>query len=175
MGEIKTSDVSAGTRVEQVAAALRADIVSGRTPPGNRLPSTRSWRAFVEGRASGRARSAGGLSERRLVEIRHGDGTFARRPQIEDIANSLALLLHLSAEDQVSLVLSLMEVREAIEPAASRMAAERATAADLTELARVMETGIEAAEAGITHAAVEHDLLFHAAVAGPATIRCSRC
>ena len=69
-----------------------------------------------------------GLSERKLVEIRHGDGAYARAPRLEDVAEALGLLLHFSTGDDTTLLLALMEIRSVLEPAATRLAAERASA-----------------------------------------------
>jgi GntR family transcriptional repressor for pyruvate dehydrogenase complex len=165
MNRMKTSDVLVNvTRVEQIATTLRTDIVSGRSPPGQRLQSIEELaERFTASRAAVRE-ALRGLSERRLVDIRHGDGTYARAPRVEDVAEAMGLLLHFSAGDQTTLLLALLEIRAVLEPAATRLAAERATPADLGRLSELMEKGIAAAAAGDHEAAVELDMEFHTAI-----------
>jgi GntR family transcriptional repressor for pyruvate dehydrogenase complex len=162
---MKTSDVSIGTRVDQIAATLRTDIISGRSPPGQRLPSIDELADRFDASRTAVREALRGLSERKLVEIRHGDGTYARAPRMEDVAEALGLLLHFSTGDDTSLLLALMEIRLVLEPAATRLAAERATPADLGRLSDLMEKGIAAAAAGDHAAAVEFDMQLHTAIA----------
>jgi DNA-binding FadR family transcriptional regulator len=165
MNRMKTSDVSTLTRVDEIAETLRTEIVSGHSPPGQRLPSIDELADRFDASRTAVREALRGLSERRLVEIRHGDGTYARAPRVEDIAEALGLLLHFSTGNDTSLLLALMEMRSVIEPAAARLAAERATPADLSKLSELMEKGIAAAAEGDHEAAVESDMQLHTAIA----------
>jgi DNA-binding FadR family transcriptional regulator len=162
---MKTSDVSTLTRVDEIAGTLRTEIVSGRSPPGQRLPSIDELADRFDASRTAVREALRGLSERKLVEVRHGDGTYARAPRVEDVAEALGLLLHFSTGDDTSLLLALMEIRSVIEPAAARLAAERATPADLSRLSELMEKGIAAASGGDHEAAVEFDMQLHTAIA----------
>jgi DNA-binding FadR family transcriptional regulator len=160
---MKTSDVL--TRVDEIAESLRAEIISGRSPPGQRLPSIDELANRFDASRTAVREALRGLSERKLVEIRHGDGTYARAPRVEDVAEALGLLLHFSTGDDKSLLLALMEIRCVLEPTAARLAADRASAADLSKLSELMERGIAAASRGDHEAAVEFDMQLHTAIA----------
>jgi GntR family transcriptional repressor for pyruvate dehydrogenase complex len=97
------------------------------------------------------------LRVRGIVEVRHGDGIYLVR-ESSDLVGTLAEGLiashaHLPA---------INEVREALEPRAARLAAQRRTDADLEAMRAALErmrAEIEAGEAGI-----EGDAAFHLAI-----------
>lgn len=115
-----------------LADRLRDRILSGQWLPGRSLPTERE---LVEESALSRAsvREALRILEvEGLIETRRGrnGGSRVRRPSDEQIIRSLALYIQGARVN----FRSLLEVREAIEPAAAALAAERRSAADLKRL-----------------------------------------
>ena len=115
-----------------VITQIREAIMSGRYVLGDRLPTEREMaRQFgvsrVTIRDALRSLEAGGL-----IEIRVGGqgGPYVRRPDPQLLAENLRTQLHL----QGTTFLELAEARLAVETTAARLAAERATEADLALL-----------------------------------------
>lgn len=92
-----------------------------------------------------------------LVDVRHGDGAYLVRPA-EEVVSSLAVaVLHSEADHSM-----VWEVREALEVHAARLAATRATAADLARMTDALETMQEAIGTG--QEGTESDALLHRAI-----------
>lgn len=143
---------------EQVSERLKEFIDVNRLQPGDRLMSERDLaRQLAVGRSSIRE-AITALRARGMVEVRHGDGIYLlRRP--EDLIPSLAAELVETHIDHPAI----WETRQALETQCARLAARRATAADLTELdASIveMQAEIDAGEAGLAG-----DRRFHNGVA----------
>ena len=112
----------------QVADELRTRILAGVLPAGERLPNeTELARAFGVSRSTVRE-ALRVLSSQHLVDTRRGvqGGTFVDAPDparvVEDVGSALGVLVmtpHLGVAD-------LLEARLLLEPAAARLAAQRA-------------------------------------------------
>ena len=97
----------------QIAAQIRAQCASGTLQPGQRLPSVRALAGELAGNQNTILRVYERLTAERLLERRHGDGTFVadrvpsgqmkaqRRLLREQIARTaeLAKTLGMDAED----------------------------------------------------------------------------
>jgi len=113
-----------------VADELRAQIVAGVLPPGERLPNEADLsRAFGVSRSTVRE-ALRVLASQRLIETLRGvrGGSFVAAPDpaliVEDIGGALGVLVatpHLQLAD-------LLEARLVLEPVAARLAAQRADA-----------------------------------------------
>lgn len=115
-----------------LAAELRRQIFSGELPEGSILPVERSL-AATTGLSRGSVRDALRVLEiEGLVETRPGraGGSFIRRPDISTFERSLNVLVG----GQGIRFHTLVEAREAIEPAAAALAAEHRTDEDLKKL-----------------------------------------
>jgi GntR family transcriptional repressor for pyruvate dehydrogenase complex len=144
---------------EEIVDQIRGLIGSGDLRPGDQLPSERELaEQFQVSRASIRealtAMQVMGLLER----SRTGGGLAARGNHvwftIAPLSTYLATRSHLVEQ---------IEVRRMIEPEMGRLAAERATAEDLSRIEQcllAMEADIEAGGLG-----AEADAAFHAAIA----------
>lgn len=102
--------------------------------------------------------AVGALASRGALVVRPGTGVFASHMDASVATESLAMLLHASAERSYEKV---HEVREAIEPSAAALAAVRATGDDIRE----MELALSGQESAVTGEAFAiADAKFHLAL-----------
>ncbi|MES2978540.1 MAG: FadR/GntR family transcriptional regulator [Pseudomonadota bacterium] len=120
----KTSDV--------LANELRRQILTGALPVGTPLPAERELVAQT-GLSRGSVRDALRILEaERLVITRPGryGGSVANKPDDESLKRSISIFVH----GRGITLLSLLQTREAIEPALAALAAKNHTADDLEQL-----------------------------------------
>src|SRR5437763_8267771 len=148
--------------LEALAAQIEEWILSGALEAGAKLPSEGSLSGqFGVSRPVVREALAQ-LRERGLIETLSGSGTFVKRPDADHLTE--AVLRHLRvAAGQSDSIAKVYEARLAIESTTARLAAERATAHDLTEIDARLETMRRAVRAVREWTAA--DLGFHVAVA----------
>jgi GntR family transcriptional regulator, transcriptional repressor for pyruvate dehydrogenase complex len=120
-----------------VVAQIREAILSGRVKPGDRLPTERDMAqqfgvSRVTIRDALRALEAGGLIR---VKVGGGGGPYVTQPDIGVLRDSLSAHFQLHG----ATLRELAEARMALETTAARLAAERATDADLTSLKSAIE------------------------------------
>lgn len=126
------------TRVSSdVVAQIREAILSGRVKPGDRLPTERDMAqqfgvSRVTIRDALRALEAGGLVR---VKVGGGGGPYVTQPDIGVLRDSLSAHFQLHG----ATLRELAEARMALETTAARLAAERATEADLVALRSALE------------------------------------
>jgi GntR family transcriptional repressor for pyruvate dehydrogenase complex len=147
------------TATEAVVQRLIGLVNSGALQPGDRLQSERELTEQLQvGRTTVRE-ALKLLTHSGLLEAKRGSGTFVRRSFSSLVASQVNWPALLSLQD----VDHLLEVREALEVLAARLAAQRAT-----------DEEIEAIEAhrrlldlsgGDSEQAVDVDLEFHRAIA----------
>jgi GntR family transcriptional repressor for pyruvate dehydrogenase complex len=122
-----------------VAARIEEMVVSGRLPPGRRLPSERRL-AELLGVSRGSLREAiTELQVKGLVTRRPGTGTHVQAPAHSLFTRPIVSGVDLSDRETTEL----LDLREAVEPGVAARAAERATGADveaIRELAAAFET-----------------------------------
>jgi GntR family transcriptional repressor for pyruvate dehydrogenase complex len=119
----------------EVASQLEAEVLSGELEAGTKLPSEREL-ALRLGVSRPLVREAlRSLVERGLVEISPGRGTFVRAASATDSVRALGS--HYLRQKITPR--HLIEVRTIIEPAAARLAAERATDEEIEELGHAVE------------------------------------
>ncbi|MBX2999925.1 MAG: FadR family transcriptional regulator [Caldilineaceae bacterium] len=149
------------TLASRVTRQLETMIMENRLQPGDRLPSERDL-AMEFGVSRTVVREAvRALVAKNLLEVLPGSGTLVRRPSMESVARSMALLLrvgqaHVDYE-------KVHEVRRTLEVEIAGLAAERRTESDLEMIERLL------AESPNTWDNQEdfalHDLAFHNALA----------
>jgi GntR family transcriptional repressor for pyruvate dehydrogenase complex len=145
----------------QVAERLLEEVRSKGLEAGTRMPSERELMAALGVGRSTIREAINGLAMLGVVEIRHGQGAFvldpdAGAPALSAIAGALAR----------GATRDLFEARRLVEPEAARLAAERRTDADLSEIAAALEDHARALREGAV--AVEPAVRFHVAI-GTAT------
>jgi GntR family transcriptional regulator, transcriptional repressor for pyruvate dehydrogenase complex len=143
---------------ERVIASVQEFVEANALVPGDKLPSERELAAALGvGRSSIREAIAT-LRANGMVEARHGEGLFLRRTTPEPVRVAIA------DSHETSLELPyIWETRQALETQCARIAAARATAEDLDELAAAcdqMEAEIERGLPGL-----DGDRRFHLGVA----------
>jgi GntR family transcriptional repressor for pyruvate dehydrogenase complex len=130
-----TDSEKQASRVEEIAAELRAQIVKGKYGPGERLPSERelSERLGVN-RASARE-ALKKLEQLGIISIRRGGG--ARVLPMEQAG--LGALQHMLSADVPprELVEQWLDVHELVIAGATRLAVQRATSEEVTEAKRL--------------------------------------
>jgi DNA-binding FadR family transcriptional regulator len=149
--------VSQLTRSE-VAAQLEAEVLGGGLEPGTRLPSERQL-ALRLGVSRPLVREAlRSLVERGLVEVSPGRGAFVRTLSTAEAVRPLGshyLRQKITPHH-------LIEVRMIIEPAAARLAAQRASDVEIEALGRAVEQ-IDSADSVLERA--RWDITLHTLVA----------
>jgi GntR family transcriptional regulator, transcriptional repressor for pyruvate dehydrogenase complex len=144
---------------QHVARQLLAAIQSGILAPGDRLPSeTELQQRFRVGRSTIRE-ALNGLVLLGAIEVRHGQGAIV-------IGHGGSAGNGLQQAVQRAVTAELLEAREVTETAIARLAAERATDDDLTELGKLLdrhERRLRDEGAAIEEAARFHLLLAEAA------------
>ncbi|MBD0711146.1 MULTISPECIES: FadR/GntR family transcriptional regulator [unclassified Streptomyces] len=141
--------------VDEVIAGLRGEITSGRWPVGSRIPPEP---ALIErlGVARGTLREAvRALAHAGLLQVRQGDGTYVRATS--ELSGALQRL-----DSELSDVL---EVRQALDAQAARLAALRITPDRLSVLGELLARRAAAWERRDQDAWIEADHAFHQAVA----------
>jgi GntR family transcriptional repressor for pyruvate dehydrogenase complex len=146
---------------DDAAEKVRRLIQEGGLRPGDRLPSERDLaRQLGVARTSVRE----GLRSLEIVgtiEIIPGKGTFLRGDASGPFASAIRSWL-VRNEDSI---VELIELREAIESQAARLAAERATREDLRSVQEALAQMRDATAEGDVDRFVEADRSFHDAVA----------
>ncbi len=151
---IKHSKIS-----EEIVNQLKHLIQTGYYPQDSKLPSEKELAAqFGVSRVSIRE-ALSILAAAKIIEIRHGEGSFVQNINLGMYLPPLAVSL-VASPDQV---LHLIEVRMALEISAARFAASRASSADLLEMESACDGYLAETEAGMIGEA--SDLRFHLAIA----------
>ena len=132
-----------------VAGSLGRRIVSGRYRPGDTLPiEPKIQQEFGVSRTAVRE-AVRLLAAKGLIASRPKVGTRVRPMAEWNMLDSDVLRWKIDQNPSEDFINALFEMREIIEPAAASLAAERASEAELAEMARAMD-GIEAHPRGST-------------------------
>ena len=144
---------------KQIVEQIERRIVAGDLKVGEQLPpEPQLAQQFGVSRTAVRE-AVKALSEKGLIEIRPGRGTFVIN-EGPDMRHSLGLLMKLDSTDGSS---SLVEVREILEPEIAALAALRIT----DELITTMQQAVATMDTALDNVDVfvEADLDFHLAMA----------
>jgi DNA-binding FadR family transcriptional regulator len=157
------SDVVKGSAASQVARALGMDILRGTVAPGQTIPPEEEiLKRFSISRTVLRE-ALKTLSAKGLTVSKTRVGTVVRDRHSWNFFDADVLAWRIDIGFDAGLLQSLREARLAVEPFAARLAAERATQADLAELADSVRRMREAV--GDRQLFARADLQFHRAVA----------
>lgn len=147
---------------EAAIQKMRAMIASGELQPGTRLPPEADLAGTLGASRNTVREAVRALVTARVLDVRRGDGTFVTSLRPELLLEGVSTAVELMHE---GFSLELVAVRRILEPAATRLAAERmddATLRDLDRLLAQLEDARSVAER------MPFDAEFHALVA-----RCS--
>jgi len=144
---------------EEIADRIKEQIMSGRSKPGDKLPSTRELsESFQVGRSTVRE-ALSALKAMGMVEIRQGEGSYVRSVEPADLGMLELDSLLLSKQT----ILELLEARKALEVSNAGIAAEKRTEADLDELESILKLMVE--PNGNEQEGEKADIRFHLALA----------
>ena len=152
--------VHSGRLYEQIVAQIEAHILSGELKPGDRLPAERDLaQQFGVSRTAVRE-AVNTLTQKGLVEVLPGRGTFVTDSTSSAVRHSLSLMMRIGNEEGTH---DLVEVREILEPEIAARAAIRST----DEQIKVLEEAVLAMDNAMNDpdTYIEADLDFHLALA----------
>lgn len=145
----------------QIVDAVGNSIVAGKYPQGEQLP-TEGQLSETYGASRLIIREAmKSLAAKGLVSIRPRTGTHVLPREQWNLFDPAVLSWHGDVKANPKLLWDLMELRQAIEPLAARLAAERAQPSEVAEI-RAAFAAMEKATDKKSY--IESDLLFHGAV-----------
>src|SRR5438309_2722532 len=145
---------------EQIAQQIEKRILSGELQNGDRLPTERELSQQFHASRTAVREAMKTLAQRGLVDMRPGRGTIVIDGTSQAMRHSMGLMMKVG---QAGSSVSLVELREIIEPEIAALAAVRATneqIAGMREAVEVMDSHIHEADAYI---AADND--FHRALA----------
>lgn len=148
------------TRIpDEIANRLRAMIVDGTFQKDEPLPSERALAKRLRVSRSSVRDAIRRLEVIGLLETRHGQGTYLHELSVDNLVTPMASVLTFNRARQDDL----MDARRAFEPAVARMAASRATKAEIDAIDRLLEEQRRKVKAG--EPTIGEDTAFHAALA----------
>lgn len=151
---------------EAVVEQLRAGISDRRLMPGDRLPSTKTLASEFGVSRNAVLEALRVLERSGLVTVQRGaqGGAFVRALNGEELTEQLALMMEIDVP-----VEDMFELRRVVEGQAAAWAAERATDAELEEMAAIVARWKDLSAGGLGEDAWKEalgmDVRFHLAVA----------
>lgn len=143
---------------DQAAAGIAAEIHRGRLMPGSRLPTEHALMAALGVSRTVVREAVSALRAEGLVVTRQGSGVF-----VAEDASRVPFRIDPESIGSIGDVLSVMELRLAIEVEAAALASERASPAQISAIRRAHAAIGAAVERG--EEAIDEDFLFHRAIA----------
>lgn len=145
---------------EAVHRELERDILEGKLPSGERLPTEHALAEHFSVSRSVVREAVARLKAEGLVEARQGSGTFvARQPRILSFRG-------VEVDQALPELAQVLEIRRIVEVAVAGLAAERRTAKDIEAIRASLAAMDQAIDAGENGAAA--DDAFHEAIAAAA-------
>ncbi len=148
---------------------LMVDIVSGAIPEGESLaPEAALSTEFGVSRGVVRE-TLRGLEERGLVSVKHGSGTRVTEVRRWNVLDPDVLGILIQSAEHSLVLLEYLECRRILEVEAAALAADKATAADLTAISSALALYESAANRALINRAAEPfvssaDIEFHQAI-----------
>lgn len=146
-------------RTEAVIQKMREMIASDQLTPGSRLPPEADLAASVGASRNTVREAVRALVTARVLDVRRGDGTYVTSLRPELLLEGVTAAVELMHE---GFSLELVAVRRILEPAATRLAAERMDDATMAALETLLERLEEAKTAAER---MPFDAEFHGLVA----------
>ena len=158
--KVKFQAVSHRRLTEEIADQIERLILNHELQIGDSLPPERELATQLQVSRNILREAISMLTQKGLLEVRPGSGTYVARPSAEVLEDSLAFLIRFNE----TALYDLFEARLLIEVEIAGLAAERATEEDRELIAERFEQ-LESAM-GDFEAYVEADIRFHTALAG---------
>src|SRR5947207_15458760 len=144
---------------DEAIERIKEMIVSGELRPGDRLPKEADLATRLGLSRNSLREAVRALSLIRVLDVRHGDGTYVTSLQPEVLLDTVGFIIDFHRDDSV---LHLLEVRRILEPAATGLAAQRMTDEQLAELGLLVDSNNAAT--GLDDL-IATDLAFHRQIA----------
>jgi len=154
LGHVKRPKLST-----EILSRLQRGIRQGDLRPGDQLPPERELAESLGVSRNSVREALRALEVLGVVEVRHGEGTFVRSPDIGALLGPVFDVL-ITKQD---FVLEVLEFRRMLEPAICRLAATNATGADLQHLREVLAQQEERVRG--QEPVVDVDMEFHRSIA----------
>ena len=149
-----------GAKSERVLDRLGRAIVAGRYAPGDRLPSEDELARKLGVSRPSLREGLKALARKGLIESRTRRGTIALGRESWDVLDRDVLRWTAAAPPDQEFLIGLVEARSIFEPAAARLAAQRATPAQILGIERAWQGMADALPRDL-EACNRHDLAFH--------------
>jgi GntR family transcriptional regulator, transcriptional repressor for pyruvate dehydrogenase complex len=117
---------------EEIATIIQKQIMNGTILPGDKLPPEREMAETFHVNRTTLREALHKLENLELLEIRHGDGVYARN--FLDSGNLDLIKAAVSMDVDNATLFNVLEVRSFVVPEMAYIAAQKRTAADLDEL-----------------------------------------
>jgi DNA-binding FadR family transcriptional regulator len=138
---------------------IKQMILAGELGPGDRLPKEADLAERLGLSRNSLREAVRALALINVLDVRQGDGTYVTSLEPRLLLDTMSFVLDLHRDDTV---IQFFEVRRILEPAATAMAAQLMSEADIEELRAVLES--LPAEPTIEEL-VANDLTFHQRIA----------
>ncbi len=122
---------------DEAIEKIKAMIVSGQLRAGDRLPKEADLAAELGLSRSSLREAVRALSLMNILDVRQGDGTYVTSLEPTLLLEALSFIVDFHRD---ATVLELLQVRRILEPAATALATERATDAELEELGKLLDS-----------------------------------
>jgi GntR family transcriptional repressor for pyruvate dehydrogenase complex len=122
---------------DEAIEKIKAMIVDGTLKAGDRLPKEADLAAELGLSRSSLREAVRALSLMNILDVRQGDGTYVTSLEPTLLLEALSFIVDFHRD---ATVLELLAVRRILEPAATAMATERATDAELEELGKLLDS-----------------------------------
>ncbi len=136
-------------------------ITGGELKPGDKLLPERELAERLQVSRASVREVIRALEMLGFLEIRHGDGTFVRDTNTDEIIRPLAMFLAV----EKSSLLDMFEVRRVFERSTARLAAERASEEEIAQIGTLLGKMKERLNRQDSEKGEEYDTAFHRAVA----------
>lgn len=122
---------------EEIVAIIQKQILNGTLLPGTKLPPEREMAETFNVNRTTLREALRRLENLELLEIRHGDGVYAKNFLESGNLDLIKAAVSLDANNET--LLNIMEARLSIIPEIAAMAAQRRTVAELAEIKLVID------------------------------------
>src|SRR5215469_14807989 len=114
---------------------IKEMIVSGELSPGDRLPKEADLADRLGLSRNSLREAVKALSLIHVLDVRQGDGTYVTSLEPRLLLDAMTFVVEFHRDDTV---LEFLEVRRILEPAATAMAAQRMTDAEVDDLRKIL-------------------------------------
>ncbi|MPY81582.1 MAG: GntR family transcriptional regulator, partial [Actinophytocola sp.] len=116
---------------DEAILRIKELIMSGELRPGDRLPREKEFAGQLGLSRNSLREAIRALSLIRVLDVRHGDGTYVASLRPETLLESLSFAAEVAQDEAIA---EQFEVRRLLEPAATALAATRISDEQLAEL-----------------------------------------